>query len=82
MKRRSEIVPQTVFEDSDKDGTEYTIKDRFGRVPDVQVFYADRHLTVRQENHKSVDVLGLSMGQAYDLLVAVSKALDIPVKTF
>lgn len=77
---RTEIVPETVFRETDKFGTSFYVLDKHGRSPQVELFYADGGLMLRQENGKKVDILNLSIGQTNDLLMAVSLALEIPVK--
>ena len=80
--KRTTIIPDTVFEDVDEHGVEYTIYDLHKQIPSLQVFYGDGVLVVRQENTKSVDVLGITLGQAYDLMAVLARALDIPVRVY
>lgn len=77
---RTEIVPETVFKETDKYGTSFYVIDKFGRSPKVELFYADGGLMLRQENGRKVDILNLSIGQTNDLLMAVALALEIPVR--
>lgn len=75
-------ISETIIEETDAMGTAFIVLDKHKRSPAVEVFYAGGALCVRQDNNSfQVDMIELSLGQAYDLLLAVSKALDIPVRT-
>lgn len=73
----------TIVEREDATGTYWTLKDA-PFVP-VEVFWSHEvktrgHVCLRQEclAQDHVDLISLSIGQAYDLLTALSAALDIP----
>lgn len=77
---RKALIPGTLFEEKDEFGTEYIVVDRNGYTGNVQVFFDAGVLMLRQENEKTVDMMELTLGQANDLLYAISKALSIPVR--
>lgn len=73
---------ETILEETDSFGTNYYIKDRANGRPKIEVGFSGPTLLICQENPKSNDVLEVTVGQAYDLLTVLSKALNIPVKGF
>jgi hypothetical protein len=60
----------------------WTVKDQTNRKPQVDLRISGSTLLLHQSNHKSEDVLEVTVGQAYDLITALSRALDIPMKGF
>lgn len=77
---RRPLTPETVFVCEDKHGISYEVVDRFKRSPTLEIFYSNGALCIRQENPTGVDLIELTLGQAVDLLRAVSEALEIPVQ--
>jgi len=75
---RTPIIRESLYECVDKDGKWYELVDRFKRSADVEVFLSGTSVCIRQENIDGVDLIELSLGQAYDLLTAIAKTLDIP----
>lgn len=57
------------------------VHDQYGR-PMVEVATSDKGFYLRQETPgmAQADVIEVSLAQAYDLLLAISKVLEIPVK--
>jgi hypothetical protein len=80
MTKITQIIPETVQKLEDEFGTSFFVKDKFGVSPEIELFFADGSVILRQENKGSVDLLGLSIGQTNDLLMALSLALEIPVR--
>jgi len=72
------IVPDTVYETRDSWGIEIEVHDRQDATPPVYLNWSegDKALLLNQDR----DVIELTVGQAYDLLTALSRALDIPVR--
>lgn len=64
---------------SDNYGTHIEVTDA-QHGPLVEVFESRGLITLRQENHSEyADVVQLTLGQSYDMLIALSRMLDIPV---
>jgi hypothetical protein len=86
MTRR--VLRATIVEETKATGpngsltAEWHIHDQQGRRPPIHIGIAGPALLLHQSNINSNDVLEVSLGQAYDLLSAISRALDIPVKGF
>lgn len=63
---------------SDQYGTAMTIDADRHSIP-IEVFESQRFITLRQENGlEYADVLQITVGQAYDLLTALSVMLSAP----
>jgi hypothetical protein len=72
----------TIIEHQDASGTYWTLRDKGNS--DVEVFWSEVEnaacICIRQETPGAphVDLITLTDGQAYDLLTALSAALDLP----
>ena len=72
-----EIVPERVFEYYLK-ATGYTWTLQAPGQTDLEVWKEDDgRVLIRQENDGQVDLIGINEGQAYDLLKALARALEV-----
>lgn len=78
--KTTQIIPETLTKVEDEHGISFYVKDRFGHSPEVEVFIADGSVILRQENRNSVDLVGLTIGQTSDILMALALTLEIPVR--
>lgn len=64
---------------SDNYGTEITVPSDYG-YPKVETWADNYEIILRQEEHgqPTADLIKISMGQAYDLLEAISRHLGTP----
>ena len=75
------IITETIHEDHDKHGYYWTVVDLSNkathRYPQLEVWWeGPQRMCVRQENGDTADVISLSLGQCYDLMRVVARALD------
>ena len=72
-----EIVPERLFEEYTR-GIGYTWTLKSPNKDDIEVWReANGSICIRQENNGQVDLLNVNCGQAYDLLKALSRALEV-----
>ena len=72
-----ELVPERLYEDyTNMVGYTWTIK--APNREDIEVWVGDNDLIlIRQEDGRNVDLITLSVSQAYDLLKSLSRALEV-----
>ena len=72
-----EIVPERLFEDYTR-GVGYTWTLKAPQREDIEVWKeTNGFVCVRQENDGQVDLVTLNVPQAYDMLKALSRALEV-----
>ena len=69
-----------IQKDTDKQGAVWTITSSpSSQTHTLEVWNtrtADETVWIRQENNGGVDLISLDLGQAYDLIIAISEALN------
>jgi hypothetical protein len=72
-----ELVPERLYEDYAR-GIGYTWTLKAPRCEDIEVWKEDNGtIRIRQEEGRNVDLISLNVGQAYDLLKALARALEV-----
>lgn len=81
IQKSKKVVTETIHEEHDKFGFYWTVVDLSNkttlRSPQIEVWWENPHrMCIRQDNGQTADVVTLSLGQCYDLMRVVARALD------